>query len=330
MLRYHLTRDHADVQTSWRVENGLPQYTFHLPEPVPAEDSESEEEEEDLVEEPSAVPESSDGELEYLDPPPEPPSPSHSPPDSPVISRSRTPAAVEAAQKQRHPSPMQVDESDTGVDTTSPFSRAHTTTSTSATTLAAAPSQTLSVIPKHEYEEAVLPREATPRKSPPRTPRTGLSAAGELVPPPVLNPLGPAAEPPLESCRPGGPKIYDLLNELPLEPYGVLEWTIVDREEEIFEFADVLDEDKVMMALWNRWIFFNRVSFVFNREDGTCRAGVQRFIDANYAMIHRAAGWAALRAFLIILTGNRFINIRDVLKLLDHYDRLVKRKEWYK
>ena len=60
------------------------------------------------------------------------------------------------------------------------------------------------------------------------------------------------------SCRPGGPRIYDLLNTLPLEPFGVLSWLIIDREEELFELDDILDEDKVMLALWNRWIFLNR------------------------------------------------------------------------
>ena len=89
-------------------------------------------------------------------------------------------------------------------------------------------------------------------------PRTGLTANGRLLPPPKDDPLGPAAEPPLDSCRPGGPRIYDLLNELPLEPFGVLAWSIVDREEEIYELVDVRDEDKVVLALWNRWIFFNR------------------------------------------------------------------------
>jgi hypothetical protein len=43
-----------------------------------------------------------------------------------------------------------------------------------------------------------------------------------------------------------------------LEPFGVLGWVILDREEEIFEIDDVRDEDKVMQALWFRWIFLNR------------------------------------------------------------------------
>ena len=98
--------------------------------------------------------------------------------------------------------------------------------------------------------------------------RVTVSTRGSLParypsPPPQDNPLGPAAQFPYipedeYSCRPGGPKIYDLLNSLPLEPFGVLSWMIVDREEELFELDDVRDEDKVMMALWNRWIILNR------------------------------------------------------------------------
>lgn len=60
------------------------------------------------------------------------------------------------------------------------------------------------------------------------------------------------------SCRPGGPRIYDLLNTLDMERFGVFSWLIVDREEEIYEIDDVRDEDKVMVVLWNRWIFLNR------------------------------------------------------------------------
>ncbi|KAH9910215.1 uncharacterized protein B0H18DRAFT_1130530 [Fomitopsis serialis] len=98
------------------------------------------------------------------------------------------------------------------------------------------------------------------------------------------------------SCRPGGPKVYDLLNTMPLEQYGVLSWMIVDREEELFELDDVRDEDKVMMALWNRWIMLNRPDFIFK---GYIK-GVLAFVDEHWRMIHRAAGWGALRAFLLV------------------------------
>ncbi|KAF8555799.1 hypothetical protein OG21DRAFT_811504 [Imleria badia] len=81
--------------------------------------------------------------------------------------------------------------------------------------------------------------------------------------------LGPSAVPPYlpetdergdvyYSCRIGGPRLFDFLNTLSLKPYGVLKWVIIDREEELFELDDILDEDKVIQALWFRWIFLHR------------------------------------------------------------------------
>lgn len=106
-----------------------------------------------------------------------------------------------------------------------------------------------------------------------RTDRT--STRGSLperypTPPPPEDPLGPAAQypylpdtssedgQPMYSCRIGGPKLYDILSTLSLDKFGVLAWSIVEREEELFELDDVRDEDKVMLALWNRWIMLNR------------------------------------------------------------------------
>lgn len=43
-----------------------------------------------------------------------------------------------------------------------------------------------------------------------------------------------------------------------MDEFGVMSWEIVHREEELFEMEDVRDEDKVMLALWNRWIMLNR------------------------------------------------------------------------
>ena len=96
------------------------------------------------------------------------------------------------------------------------------------------------------------------------------------TPPPADNLLGPAAQPPYlpakseyggptvyHSYRPGGPCLFDLLNTLPLEPFGVLDWEILDREEEIYESDDVKEEYKVMHALWARWIMLNRYYLFF-------------------------------------------------------------------
>lgn len=91
------------------------------------------------------------------------------------------------------------------------------------------------------------------------------------TPPPADNLLGPAAQFPYfpakseyggptvyHSYRPGGPCLFDLLNTLPLAQFGVLDWEILDREEEIYESDDVKEEYKVMHALWARWIMLNR------------------------------------------------------------------------
>jgi len=43
-----------------------------------------------------------------------------------------------------------------------------------------------------------------------------------------------------------------------MEPFGVLSWAVLDREEEIFECDDIKDEYKVMHALWARWIMLYR------------------------------------------------------------------------
>ncbi|OBZ78402.1 hypothetical protein A0H81_02614 [Grifola frondosa] len=174
------------------------------------------------------------------------------------------------------------------------------------------------------------------------TSTSGQSYRGSLparypTPPPPSDPLGPAAQYPYlppesengevyYSYRPGGPRIYDLLNTLPLEPFGVLSWVIVDREEELFEFDDVRDEDKVILALWNRWIMLNRTKFRFKGY----LQGVLHFIDQYWQMIHRAAGWRALRGFLLMMAINRYLEISEVNKVLDHYESKTGMEFWYK
>lgn len=98
---------------------------------------------------------------------------------------------------------------------------------------------------------------------------SGRSVSRALSGADVRDGLGPSAVPPYlpetdergdvyYSCRPGGARLFDCLNTLSLKPYGVLKWVIIDREEELFELDDILDEDKVMQALWFRWIFLHR------------------------------------------------------------------------
>ncbi|KAH7882375.1 hypothetical protein F5I97DRAFT_355505 [Phlebopus sp. FC_14] len=120
------------------------------------------------------------------------------------------------------------------------------------------------------------------------------------------------------SCRPGGPRLYDILNTQSLEPYGVLQWLIVDREEELFELDDVRDEDKVMLALWYRWIFLNRNKFVAHYFNGT-----KSFVKENWQMIRQGAGLLALRAWLLTLCINNFLYPSEVVTLLRFYQEMA-------
>jgi hypothetical protein len=67
-----------------------------------------------------------------------------------------------------------------------------------------------------------------------------------------------------KSSRPCGPFLYDLLpapsaetNESTTVPKED-EWLAVHQDEEIFEIANFLDEDKTIGALWSRWMLVHR------------------------------------------------------------------------
>ncbi|KAI0746566.1 hypothetical protein C8Q80DRAFT_1235341 [Daedaleopsis nitida] len=156
-------------------------------------------------------------------------------------------------------------------------------------------------------------------------------------PPPPSDPLGPAARPPylpttgpdgkeLYSCRIGGPRLFDLLNTLPMDELGLMSWAIIDREEEMYEWDEVPEEDRVVLALWNRWIMLKRSSFIF--EDYF--SGVKQFIDKYWEIIHKAAGWRALRSFLIMLCVNKYLTFDKVVQTLKHYESKTGMEQWYK
>jgi hypothetical protein len=60
------------------------------------------------------------------------------------------------------------------------------------------------------------------------------------------------------SCRPCGPRLFDIVARFPASSYGLTSWSLFERDEELFEIDDVRDEEKAMQALWNRWIFSER------------------------------------------------------------------------
>jgi len=145
-----------------------------------------------------------------------------------------------------------------------------------------------------------------------------------IISPPLSNPHGPV-HPIIQpgdptnlkgsprSYRPTGPHLYDHLTSLPLDAFGNRTWFILDKEEEIFELTDVLDEDKVVCVLWGRWILLNRrvwfsfhfgyfLNFLSSRSFFMANylKGVEAFVDEYWLIIHHAAGWGALRAFLLV------------------------------
>ena len=92
-----------------------------------------------------------------------------------------------------------------------------------------------------------------------------------ITPPPPSDPLGPAARAPflpaeseyggptvLYSCRPQGAGLFDLLGTLPAGAWGLIEWDLRDREQEVLESDMVGEELKVMQAVWMRWSVVNR------------------------------------------------------------------------
>ncbi|KAF8521676.1 hypothetical protein JB92DRAFT_2890113 [Gautieria morchelliformis] len=178
-------------------------------------------------------------------------------------------------------------------------------------------SEAVSVFPSHTDPDAgpepcsirtPLPQVLTPpiASSPRLTIPTTSPRSKPPTPPPIHNPHGPAhpilvnPDHPLTGVqpvtyRPTGPHLYDHLSTLPVEVFGHQSWFVLDKEEEIFELTDVLDEDKMLCALWGRWILLNRSFFI-----GNYLAGVEAFVDEYWLIIHQAAGWGALRAFLMV------------------------------
>ncbi|TFY79293.1 hypothetical protein EWM64_g4721 [Hericium alpestre] len=124
------------------------------------------------------------------------------------------------------------------------------------------------------------------------------------------------------SCRPGGPRLYDLIGTLPMEEFGLMGWSVIEREEEIFEMDSMRDEDKVMSALWLRWILVHRKEFIRNYHKG-----VESFVKSNLRMIYLAAGRYALRIWLLMLHNHRFLTPHEMALILKLYDGLVEKLE---
>jgi len=52
------------------------------------------------------------------------------------------------------------------------------------------------------------------------------------------------------------------------------------------------------------------------------------FVDEYWKIIHRAAGWDALRYWLLMLFSNHFLTGHDVAQVLAHYEDLIGMAFW--
>lgn len=115
------------------------------------------------------------------------------------------------------------------------------------------------------------------------------------------------------SCRPCGPRLFDAIAEYPISEYGLTSWSLLERDEELFEIDDVRDEEKAMQALWNRWIFFKRRCLNhYPKIAITCanrlksqylldpRETVIEYLKAFKCTIMETAGWKGVRVWLLV------------------------------
>jgi hypothetical protein len=111
--------------------------------------------------------------------------------------------------------------------------------------------------------------------------------------PSALDPLGPLGLYPYPisnvqddddnlvlSCRPCGPRLFDLVAGYPMSDYGLASWSLLERDEELFEIDDIRDEEKAMQALWNRWIFSKRRCFdLFSTIAALCLQVIEKSVS---------------------------------------------------
>jgi hypothetical protein len=116
------------------------------------------------------------------------------------------------------------------------------------------------------------------------------------------------------SCRPCGPRLFDLVARDANSDYGLTSWSLLERDEELFEIDDVREEEKAIQALWNRWIFFQRrcldpypKNAVMCADWGLkshylldpCKKAME-FLEAYKRIIMETAGWKGVRVWLLV------------------------------
>ncbi|KDQ15618.1 hypothetical protein BOTBODRAFT_65309 [Botryobasidium botryosum FD-172 SS1] len=130
------------------------------------------------------------------------------------------------------------------------------------------------IYPSSEDQESEVPETPSPPKTPqrwsplirikdsPGSDKLDLSDSGSPrypVLPPAIDQVGPAVRAEdIKSSRRILPCLGDLLSELPMEPFGCIAWSVISAEEAILDLSDVMEPDKVMLCLWNRWSILHR------------------------------------------------------------------------
>jgi len=120
------------------------------------------------------------------------------------------------------------------------------------------------------------------------------------------------------SCRPCGPRLFDLVAEHDMGDYGLTSWSLLERDEELFEIDDIRDEEKAMQALWNRWIFSQRRCYLLDP-----RKAVINFVETFQLSIMKTAGWKGMRVWLLLLAKHKYLTGDDVVTVMNHYEQVA-------
>jgi len=157
-----------------------------------------------------------------------------------------------------------------GIDTSRPQARAFHQTTVPLINGGFPPSHSLTstyISPRKLTNQYAHPSHTPCKSRHSRSPRTNVASRPTSS---SSNPHGPPPLPPNTwTSRLGGPFLYDLLpppfsnskecSTVPIESA----WYAAHQEEEIFEMGALTDEDKVICALWNRWMLANRYEASF-------------------------------------------------------------------
>ncbi|KAG8902539.1 hypothetical protein FRC01_009555, partial [Tulasnella sp. 417] len=131
--------------------------------------------------------------------------------------------------------------------------------------------------------------------------------------------------------------VFDILSELPPDVLGNQANRIITQLEQIYTHRELPTEDRVIAALWARWIALNRAKFFASYVEG-----FKAFVRESHDVIRRAAGPRALRNFLLVRSWHdrvvdprayllaaqvmaqyRFLKPKELCEVLDAYGNQV-------